>query len=89
MIGAEAGLALFGLVGIEGARPGRSALYGLGFVFGYLAEGLTFLYYGLALRAERGELQAEQSRREAAEARLAALQARTNPHFLFSQVTHF
>lgn len=86
-VGAEVGLALFGLVGMEGGtRPGRTALYGLGFVFGYLAEGVTFLFHGLELRAEQGELHAEQARREATEARLAALQARTNPHFLFNSL---
>jgi two-component system sensor histidine kinase AlgZ len=87
VVGAEAGLALFHGIGLGAdALPGRTALYGLGFVFGYLAEGLTFLFKGLALRASRVELQAEQARREAAEARLAALQARTNPHFLFNSL---
>ena len=87
VVGAEIGLALFSLVGMgTGARPGRTAVYGLGFVFGYLAEGVTFLFHGLELRAEQGELHAEQARRDAAEARLAALQARTNPHFLFNSL---
>jgi hypothetical protein len=86
-VGAEAGLALFRAIGFpESALPGRTALYGLGFVFGYLGEGLTFLFKGLELRAAQGELAAEQARREAAEARLAALQARTNPHFLFNSL---
>jgi hypothetical protein len=85
--GVEAGLALFRAIGVPpGAVPGRTALYGLGLVFGYLAEGLTFLVKGLELRAAQGELQAEQARREAAEAKLAALQARTNPHFLFNSL---
>ncbi|MGI9592312.1 MAG: sensor histidine kinase, partial [Myxococcota bacterium] len=87
VVGAELGLALFQAAGIEAApRPGRTALYGLGVVFGYLAEGIALLFDGLELRAARGELQAEQARREAAEARLAALQARTNPHFLFNSL---
>jgi two-component system sensor histidine kinase AlgZ len=86
-IGVEAGLALLRAIGLPpGALPGRTALYGLGLVFGYLAEGVTFLVKGLELRAARGELQAEQARREAAEAKLAALQARTNPHFLFNSL---
>jgi two-component system sensor histidine kinase AlgZ len=86
-VGVEAGLALLRAIGLPAsALPGRTALYGLGFVFGYLAEGLTFLFKGLELRAAEGELQAEQARREAAEARLAALQARTNPHFLFNSL---
>jgi two-component system sensor histidine kinase AlgZ len=85
--GAEAGLWLFRAIGLSpGALPGRTAVYGLGLVFGYLAEGLTFLVKGLELRAAQGELHAEQARREAAEARLAALQARTNPHFLFNSL---
>ena len=87
VIGAELGLALFRAIGLTGsALPGRTALYGLGFVFGTLAEGLTFLFKGLELRAAYVELQVEQARREAAEARLAALQARTNPHFLFNSL---
>jgi signal transduction histidine kinase len=87
VIGAEAGLALLHAIGLGAdALPGRTALYGLGFVFGYLAEGLNFLFKGLELRASLVELQAEQARREAAEARLAALQARTNPHFLFNSL---
>jgi two-component sensor histidine kinase len=86
-VGVEAGLLLLRAIGLpQGALPGRTALYGLGFVFGYLAEGLTFLFKGLELRAAQVELQAEQARREAAEARLAALQARTNPHFLFNSL---
>jgi two-component sensor histidine kinase len=87
MIGAEAGLALFHAIGLGAdSLPGRTALYGLGFVFGYLAEGLTFLFQGLELRASQIELQAELARREATEARLAALQARTHPHFLFNSL---
>lgn len=86
IVGAEVGLTLFRWIGLEWALPGRTAVYGLGFVFGYLAEGVTFLFQGLELRAEQGEFQAEQARREAAEAKLAALQARTNPHFLFNSL---
>jgi hypothetical protein len=85
--GVEVGLALFRAIGFPAdALPGRTALYGLGFVFGCLAEGVTLWSRGVELRAERGELRAEQARREAAEARLAALQARTNPHFLFNSL---
>lgn len=87
VVGVEAGLAGLRAIGVpESALPGRTALWGLGFVFGYLAEGLTFLFKGLELRAAQVGLQAEQARREAAEARLAALQARTNPHFLFNSL---
>jgi two-component sensor histidine kinase len=87
VVGAESGLALFHAIGLTGsALPGRTALYGLGLVFGYLAEGLTFLFKGLELRAAQIQLQVEQARREAAEARLAALQARTHPHFLFNSL---
>jgi signal transduction histidine kinase len=87
VVGAEVGLALLRAVIVTGGvLPGRTVVYGLGFVFGYLAEGVGFLFKGLELRAARGELQAEQARREAAEAKLAALQARTNPHFLFNSL---
>lgn len=87
IVGAELGLALFRGLGLEaGPRPARTALYGLGIVFGTLVEGIAFLFAALELRAEQGELQAEQARRDAAEARLAALQARTNPHFLFNSL---
>jgi two-component system sensor histidine kinase AlgZ len=87
VVGVEAGLAALRAIGLpESALPGRTALWGLGLVFGYLAEGLTFLFEGLELRAAQVGLQAEQARREAAEAKLAALQARTNPHFLFNSL---
>ncbi len=85
--GGEAGMALFWLVGIADA-PGqaRTLVYGLGFIFGFLAQALTFLYDGMELRAQRGELRAERAGRDALAARLEALQARTNPHFLFNSL---
>lgn len=87
VLGGELGMWLFWRIGVD-ATPGqgRTVIYGLGFVFGMLAQGLAFMYDGLALRAREGELREESARRETLQARLEALQARTNPHFLFNSL---
>lgn len=86
-LGGEVGFALFYAAGLDYQYgEARLLVYGLGFVFGALALSLAFLYDGFELRAREGELHAELSRREAVDARLEALQARTNPHFLFNSL---
>ena len=87
VLGGELGFALFYAVGLSYQYgEGRLLVYGLGFVFGALALSLTFLFDAFELRARDGEMHAELSRREAVDARLEALQARTNPHFLFNSL---
>lgn len=83
--GGEVALALFRSVGIHD-MPKRSLIYGLGLVFGFLAQALVVLFDGLELRAQQGELREERALRQAERARLDALQSRTNPHFLFNSL---
>jgi len=82
VVGGETAIRLFALLGIRDL-PDRTLIYGLGFVFGFLAEALIVLFDGLELRAQQLR---ERALRQAERARLDALQARTNPHFLFNSL---
>ncbi len=86
VVGGEVALALFRMLGLYEPGQIRTLVYGLGLIFGFLAQALTFFYDAMELRAEESALRAERADREALEARLQALQARTNPHFLFNSL---
>ena len=86
-IGAELAMALLWLAGgTEIPGQGRTMVYGLGFMIGFLVQAVTFLIDGMAIRAQEGALREELAKREATQARLDALQARTHPHFLFNSL---
>ena len=58
----------------------------IGLAFGAIAVAAHVVYYQLRCRVRKVELRAEQAQREVLRAQLNALQARTNPHFLFNSL---
>jgi two-component system sensor histidine kinase AlgZ len=86
-IGGEISMALLWLVGgAETPGQGRTLVYGLGFMIGFLVQAVTFLIDGMELRAQEGRMREALAKRDALQARLDALQARTHPHFLFNSL---
>ncbi len=86
-IGAEIAMELLWLAGgAEVPGQGRSMVYGLGFMIGFLVQAVSFLIDGMEIRAREGRLREELAKRDATQARLEALQARTHPHFLFNSL---
>jgi LytS/YehU family sensor histidine kinase len=80
-------MALLWLVGgAETPGQGRTLVYGLGFMIGFLVQAVSFLIDGMELRVQEGRLREELAKRDALQARLDALQARTHPHFLFNSL---
>ncbi len=58
----------------------------VGLVIVTIVVAIDMAYERLRRRARRNELRAEQARKQALGAQLKALQARTNPHFLFNSL---
>jgi len=64
----------------------RLPAYEITFVFGIVIVSIFTTIERLKMRALRSEEQLEKARQEALHAQLEALQARTNPHFLFNSL---
>jgi signal transduction histidine kinase len=64
----------------------RTNVLRVGLVIVAIAVAIDLAYERLRRRARRDEARAEQARKEALRAQLKALQARTNPHFLFNSL---
>ncbi len=73
-------LALFG----DTVENLRANFFPVGFAITAAAAFIDYGYEGLKRRAREFELREERLRREALRAELSALQARTDPHFLFN-----
>lgn len=85
-VGAE--LAVRTIEALGGMRAGdlRFDVLRIGFVVVGIILAIDLTYERLRHRARRDELRAQEARREALRAQLRALQARTNPHFLFNSL---
>lgn len=64
----------------------RLSVYRVGFVIVIVVAAIQITYARLRAHARAVELREESSRREALRAQLSALQARTNPHFLYNSL---
>jgi two-component system sensor histidine kinase AlgZ len=64
----------------------RLEIYRIGLVVSATIVGARYAYEQLRRRARDVELREESARREALRAQLAALQARTDPHFLYNSL---
>jgi len=84
-LGGELGLRLIAVAPwLEGIHINRIRTFIIAWVLGIIITLAMTSYEGLRGRMHRSERRAEEMRREALAARLEALQARTNPHFLFN-----
>lgn len=84
--GVEAAVQSIEWLGGPAASLVRPQALRIGLAFGAIAVAAHVVYYQLRYRARKVELRAEQAQREALRAQLKALQARTNPHFLFNSL---
>jgi sensor histidine kinase YesM len=64
----------------------RGNLIGIGLVIATVIFAIEIVYERLRKRARRVELREEQAQRQALRAQFEALQARTNPHFLYNSL---
>lgn len=74
-----------GLGGMQAHDLRRNA-FRIGIVVVAVIFGFDLAYNRLRQRARRDELRAQEARKQALRAELKALQARTNPHFLFNSL---
>jgi hypothetical protein len=84
--GVEAAVRAIEWLGGPAASVVRPDALRIGLAFGAIAVAGHVVYYQLRYKARKVELRAEQAQREALRAQLKALQARTNPHFLFNSL---
>lgn len=85
--GAESSLALLGAIpGLERVVIPRAGLYRIGALVMGTLWLIEYTYGRLRARTRAVELREERSRREILRAQLEALQARTDPHFLFNSL---
>ena len=84
--GVEVALRLTSALGGPRVRMMRADVLQVALVVSVVVTAAAVTYETLRERARRVELQAERARQEALRAQLEALQARTNPHFLFNSL---
>jgi two-component system sensor histidine kinase AlgZ len=86
VVGVEVAVRAMGALGGMDATHLRPHVLRVGLVVVAIAVAIDLGYERLRQRARRDEMRAEQARKEALRAQLKALQARTNPHFLFNSL---
>ena len=87
VIGAESAHFLLGAIpGIPDPDIQRIDLYRVGSLVMLVVFAIEFMYARLRAHARAVELREERARRSAVRAQLEALQARTDPHFLFNSL---
>jgi two-component system sensor histidine kinase AlgZ len=84
--GAEAAVRSIDAIGGMRAADFRMDVFRIGFVVVTIIMAAEIAYSRLRTRARRDELSAQEARKQALHAELKALQARTNPHFLFNSL---
>ena len=85
-IGVEVALRIIGAIGGPAPSLLRADVLRIGLAIAIVIVATTVAFDRLRARARATELVAEQAQKEALRAQLAALQARTNPHFLFNSL---
>ncbi|UCF66328.1 MAG: histidine kinase [Acidobacteriota bacterium] len=86
VIGTEIALLVLRLTGFPEMVSQRSDIIQIGLVVCTVIVLLALAYEGLQAQARASELRAERAHQQALRAQLDALQARTNPHFLFNSL---
>ncbi len=85
-LGVEIAVRVVDAIGAIEAQDLRRDAFRVGLVVVGVILAFQFGYDRLRAQARRDELRAQEARREALRAELKALQARTNPHFLFNSL---
>ena len=85
-IGVELAVRIIDAIGGMHANDLRRDAFRIGLVVVAVALAADLGYNQLRQRARRDELRAQEARKQALRAELKALQARTNPHFLFNSL---
>lgn len=85
-VGVEAAVRLIDALGGMEASDFRGSVLRVAFVVVGIILAAELGYSRLRARARRDELRAQQAHKQALRAELKALQARTNPHFLFNSL---
>ncbi|MCP4205103.1 MAG: hypothetical protein GY769_24605 [bacterium] len=85
-LGAEAAVRVIDALGGIKAASFRADVLRIAFVVVAIILTAELAYTRLRQKARRDELRAQQARKQALHAELKALQARTNPHFLFNSL---
>lgn len=85
-IGGEIALRLLGAIFSFNPSPWRMRVFQIGFTVSAVVVAGSIAMERLRQRARDVELREQRARQEALRAQLAALQARTNPHFLFNSL---
>jgi sensor histidine kinase YesM len=85
-LGVELAVRVIEAIGSMHANDLRRDAFRIGLVIIATVLAIDLTYDRLRRQARRDELRAQEARREALRAELKALQARTNPHFLFNSL---
>lgn len=85
-LGVELAVRIIDAIGSMHANDLRRDAFRIGIVVVAVILGYDMAYNRLRQRARRDELRAQEARKQALRAELKALQARTNPHFLFNSL---
>ena len=85
-LGVELAVRIVGAIGSMHANDLRRDAFRIGIVVVAIILIFDMAYNRLRVRARRDELRAQEARKQALHAELRALQARTNPHFLFNSL---
>ncbi len=85
-LGVELAVRIVEAIGSMHANDLRRDAFRIGIVVVAVILGFDLAYNRLRRRARRDELRVQEARKQALRAELKALQARTNPHFLFNSL---